>query len=140
MFDPMACHLPAVSSSNPGKRINFVANDVRGELADQVAPFMLLGCNMREPFGGTLFRFPLRTDAQAAASCISKQVGLCCGPGGGQLGMLSVVWLHTHTHTHTHTHRAGSPLSYPWGMRCCSQALRKSSHSLSCAAPAGVHA
>jgi sacsin len=57
LFDPMARHLPATSAANPGKRVNFVAHDITQELADQVAPLCLFGCDMRQPFAGTLFRW-----------------------------------------------------------------------------------
>jgi hypothetical protein len=42
----------------------------------QVAPYCAFGCDMRQPYPATLFRFPLRTASQAAASSISKQVCL----------------------------------------------------------------
>lgn len=79
-FDPHCKYLPAISAANPGKKINFVAHQtVSTKLADQVAPFHFFGCDTRQPFQGTLFRFPLRTQEQADASTISKQVGLAPG-------------------------------------------------------------
>jgi hypothetical protein len=74
-FDPHCKYLPAISAANPGKKINFVAHPVNSQLADQVAPFQFFGCDTCKPFQGTLFRFPLRTQTQADASTISKQVG-----------------------------------------------------------------
>lgn len=73
-FDPHCKYLPAISAANPGKKINFVNHPVNSKLADQVAPFHFFGCDTRQPFQGTLFRFPLRTQQQADASTISKQV------------------------------------------------------------------
>lgn len=76
----------AVLAANPGKKINFVEHDVNSSLADQVAPYKLFGCTASSYFAGTLFRFPLRTQEQADASTISKQVrsqwqrGLCGVP------------------------------------------------------------
>lgn len=77
MFDPHCKYLPNISAANPGKKVNYVEHDIRGELADQVAPFQLFGCDTRQDFQGTLFRFPLRTQEQADASTISKQVSFC---------------------------------------------------------------
>jgi hypothetical protein len=65
-----------VSAANPGKKINFVQHDLQPALADQAAPYQLFGCNTASYYQGTLFRFPLRTQAQADASTISKQVRL----------------------------------------------------------------
>lgn len=80
-FDPHCKYLPSISAANPGKKINFLAHPVNSKLADQVAPFHIFGCNTRQAFSGTLFRFPLRTQQQADASTISKQVGQQCQMG-----------------------------------------------------------
>ena len=71
-FDPHATYLPNVSSANPGKRVDFVNNDVFAKHRDQFAPFLAFGCDARSEYAGTLFRFPLRTKAQAARSKLSK--------------------------------------------------------------------
>ena len=71
-FDPHATFLPNVSSSNPGKRVDFVKNDVFQKNRDQFAPFLAFGCDARSEFRGTTFRFPLRTKAQADNSKLSK--------------------------------------------------------------------
>ena len=71
-FDPHAHFLPNVSSSNPGKRVDFVKNDVLAKNRDQFAPFIAFGCDARSEFRGTTFRFPLRTKAQASKSKLSK--------------------------------------------------------------------
>lgn len=72
-----------------GKKINWVEAQATGALAsasDQAAPFAgAFGCpDLTSPaavrelgaegWQGTLFRLPLRTEAQAANSAISKQV------------------------------------------------------------------
>lgn len=57
IFDPHCKHLPAISAANPGKKINFVRHaDVAGNLADQVDPYQMFGCDMTTFFAGTLFR------------------------------------------------------------------------------------
>ena len=71
-FDPHCEFLPNVSATNPGKRIDFVAHDILSQHPDQFLPFVCLGCDMRSHFEGTMFRFPLRTAAQAEASRLSK--------------------------------------------------------------------
>ena len=92
-FDPHATHLPLSNVNNPGKRINFLSpapaaaaaasasagadaaaaapTSLLDSYPDQFAPFLAFGCDMRTHFRGTLFRFPLRTAAQAASSRLS---------------------------------------------------------------------
>eukprot|EP00198_Chlamydomonas_reinhardtii_P000860 XP_001690195.1 predicted protein [Chlamydomonas reinhardtii] len=84
IFDPHCRHLPNISATNPGKRIDFVTySDVAAQYRDQVAPYSgAFGCSLgapqqqgeQGPWQGTLFRFPLRSAALAEASTISKQV------------------------------------------------------------------
>ena len=71
-FDPHCAFLPNVTAANPGKRVDFVANDVFSRHPDQWAPFVAFGCDVRGEFAGTMFRFPLRTEAQARRSKLSK--------------------------------------------------------------------
>ena len=71
-FDPHCEFLPNVTAANPGKRVDFVANDVFSRHPDQWAPFVAFGCDVRGEFAGTMFRFPLRTEAQARRSKLSK--------------------------------------------------------------------
>ena len=71
-FDPHCAFLPNVSASNPGKRIDFVKNDVLTAHPDQFEPFRAFGCDMRAEYRGTTFRFPLRTPEQASLSKLSK--------------------------------------------------------------------
>ena len=53
---------------NPGKIVDFVKAPVADRFPAQFAPYQLFGCDMRKRFDGTMFRFPLRTEEQAAAS------------------------------------------------------------------------
>ena len=81
IFDPHCRYIPGITSSNPGKRINFVDSPAAAEHPDQFAPYKVFGCDTKSFFQGTLFRFPLRTEAHAQTSRISKQVcALLCVP------------------------------------------------------------
>jgi sacsin len=71
VFDPHCEHLPDPSFSNPGKIVDFVKNPVAAAYPAQFEPYRAFGCTLEQPFAGTLFRFPLRTAAQAARSRLS---------------------------------------------------------------------
>ena len=73
MFDPHCKFLPRVSSANPGKRIDFVSTGALKMYKDQFTPYCAFGCDMESPYSGTLFRFPLRSELQAAVSSLSRQ-------------------------------------------------------------------
>lgn len=73
MFDPQGDYLPNVSTANPGKRIEFVSTSAISLYKDQFSPYCAFGCDMKNSFPGTLFRFPLRNAEQAANSKLSKQ-------------------------------------------------------------------
>lgn len=73
LFDPQGAYLPNVSAANPGKRIEYVSSSAISLYKDQFFPYCAFGCDMRSPFGGTLFRFPLRNADQAARSRLSRQ-------------------------------------------------------------------
>lgn len=73
MFDPQGVYLPNISSANPGKRIEYVSSSAISLYKDQFFPYCAFGCDMKSPFAGTLFRFPLRSAEQAARSKLSKQ-------------------------------------------------------------------
>lgn len=73
LFDPQGIYLPNVSALNPGKRIDYVSSSAISRYKDQFFPYCAFGCDMRNPFNGTLFRFPLRNTDQAANSKLSKQ-------------------------------------------------------------------
>lgn len=74
LFDPQGIHLPNVSAANPGKRMDYVSSSAISLYSDQFLPYCGFGCDMRRPFNGTLFRFPLRSAKQAATSKLSRQV------------------------------------------------------------------
>ncbi|XP_052152045.1 uncharacterized protein LOC127770389 isoform X1 [Oryza glaberrima] len=74
LFDPQGAYLPNVSAANPGKRIDFVSSSAITLYNDQLSPYRAFGCDMKAPFQGTLFRFPLRTAEQASLSRLSRQV------------------------------------------------------------------
>lgn len=76
MFDPQGVYLPNVSAANPGKRIEYVSSSAISLYKDQFFPYCAFGCDMKSPFPGTLFRFPLRNADQAAHSKLSKQAYL----------------------------------------------------------------
>lgn len=76
LFDPQGVHLPNVSTANPGKRIEYVSSSAISLYTDQFSPYCAFGCDMKSPFHGTLFRFPLRDANQAANSKLSKQAYL----------------------------------------------------------------
>ncbi|XP_057477891.1 uncharacterized protein LOC130765480 [Actinidia eriantha] len=76
LFDPQGVYLPNVSLANPGKRIEYVTSSAISLYKDQFLPYCAFGCDMRIPFPGTLFRFPLRNADQASNSKLSKQVYL----------------------------------------------------------------
>ncbi|KAL6844366.1 hypothetical protein ACP4OV_026039 [Aristida adscensionis] len=73
MFDPHACYLPGISPSHPGLRIKFVGRRVLEQFPDQFSPFLHFGCDLQQPFPGTLFRFPLRNEAAASRSQIKRE-------------------------------------------------------------------
>ena len=73
-FDPQARFLPGVNPANPGKMIDFVQSaGLLAKCPDQFAPLRAFGCDLAREYRGTLFRFPLRTAAQAAESKLSRQ-------------------------------------------------------------------
>ena len=73
MLDPHCAHLPNGNTSEPGKMVNFLKPGLRAKYADQFTPFCVFGCTMAEELRGTIFRLPLRTSEQAAASRISPR-------------------------------------------------------------------
>lgn len=73
LFDPQGIYLPQVSAANPGKRIDFVESSAMSIYEDQLFPYCAFGCDMKSPFSGTLFRFPLRNADQAVKSKLSRQ-------------------------------------------------------------------
>lgn len=73
IFDPHACYLPGISPSHPGLRIKFAGTKLLDQFPDQFSPFLQFGCDLKQPFPGTLFRFPLRSASVASRSQIKKE-------------------------------------------------------------------
>ncbi|KAK9798935.1 hypothetical protein WJX73_003884 [Symbiochloris irregularis] len=73
MFDPSAKYLPNVSPAQPGLKIAFTRANLLRQFPDTFAPYLHFGCTMQQPFDGTLFRFPLRTEETAEMSEIKKE-------------------------------------------------------------------
>jgi len=72
LFDPHVAFLPGATASQPGVRLRSTGGHLKRAFPDQAAPLCVLGCDLDQPFAGTLFRFPLRTKALAQESEISK--------------------------------------------------------------------
>eukprot|EP00736_Rhodelphis_marinus_P000378 Rmarinus@m.27629 len=65
-FDPHCKYLRA----QPGTILDFVRQKLFQRFKDQAVPYIAFGCNMVDPFNGTLFRLPLREPEQASRSRI----------------------------------------------------------------------
>ncbi|KAG6713651.1 hypothetical protein I3842_05G164000 [Carya illinoinensis] len=76
LFDPQGFYLPKVSTANPGKRIDYISSSAISLYKDQFFPYCAFGCDMKIPFTGTLFRFPLRNADQGVRSKLSRQAYL----------------------------------------------------------------
>jgi sacsin len=65
------------TSVERGKMVDFVSNAALVQkFPDQFSPLRCFGCDLSSEFNGTLFRFPLRTEEQAATSRISNRAHL----------------------------------------------------------------
>ena len=78
IFDPHESHLGnhIRNPSQPGIKIDFVQSPIGQRFPDQFQPYAdVFGCNLveRAEFNGTLFRFPFRTNEQAAVNEIKKE-------------------------------------------------------------------
>lgn len=75
--------------------VNFVQHqEFATRFQDTVTPFQVFGNTCQERFPATLFRFPLRTEAQAAASRISNEVyQLTVRQAAVMIAHLDVIWL-----------------------------------------------
>ena len=71
-LDPHCRYLPKASASRPGLKMKFAGSSLLKHFPDQFKPYMRFGCDMRERFEGTLFRFPLRSAEAAACSQIKS--------------------------------------------------------------------
>lgn len=74
-FDPHASFLPGVNPAMPGKSIFYLGEDqeVVTEYTDMFTSFDAFGFSIDQPFNGTLFRLPLRTQLLAEKSRLSNQ-------------------------------------------------------------------
>jgi sacsin len=85
MFDPQASFVPGINPANPGKMIDCSKASGRSliqSLPHVFDPLKVFGCNLSgEEFDGTIFRFALRTEAQAEVSRLSRQAHLWRIPG-----------------------------------------------------------
>lgn len=70
MFDPHAKYLPGTNAAQPGLKMNFQRANLLGQFPDSFLPYTHFGCTLRRHFEGTLFRFPLRSEATARMSDI----------------------------------------------------------------------
>ncbi|GJP36737.1 hypothetical protein CLOM_g21211 [Closterium sp. NIES-68] len=73
IFDPHASNLPGITPSHPGLKISFVGRGLPDQFPDQFRPFLLFGCDLQSAYHGTLFRFPLRSEAAAGRSEIKHE-------------------------------------------------------------------
>ena len=78
IFDPHKSHLGnhIRNPSQPGIKIDFVQRPIGQRFPDQFQPYVdVFGCNLveRSEFNGTLFRFPFRTNEQAAVNEIKNE-------------------------------------------------------------------
>ena len=74
-FDPHTSYVPGATPAQPGLRIRLqtdLESSLASEFPNQCQPYNFFGCNFNGPFPGTLFRFPLRTEAMAKLSEVSK--------------------------------------------------------------------
>jgi hypothetical protein len=72
IFDPH-CEFPGANCNQPGLKIKLKGSALPSTFKDQFAPFLHFGCDFKEEYKGTLFRFPLRTPSMARRSEISKR-------------------------------------------------------------------
>eukprot|EP00658_Telonema_sp_P-2_P023523 TRINITY_DN19433_c0_g1_i2.p1 TRINITY_DN19433_c0_g1~~TRINITY_DN19433_c0_g1_i2.p1 ORF type:complete len:366 (+),score=94.79 TRINITY_DN19433_c0_g1_i2:293-1390(+) len=72
-FDPHAKFLP-VTAANPGKMLRLPGNPALTKVPHTFEPYAIFGHQPGEPFGGTIFRLPLRTSDQARSSRLSTNL------------------------------------------------------------------
>lgn len=74
IFDPHATNLPGISAANPGIKVRFADSDLPSQFPDQFSPFKnVFGCDLKNHYNGTLFRFPLRHAALVEVSEIKRR-------------------------------------------------------------------
>ncbi|KAF0699884.1 Aste57867_9568 [Aphanomyces stellatus] len=72
MFDPHASNVPNATFTHPGIKIRFTNSSLVDQFPDQFSPYSIFGCDMKQRFDGTLFRFPLRCSETSDHSDIKK--------------------------------------------------------------------
>lgn len=75
-FDPHTAFVPGATPSQPGLRIRLQSannSSLAAEFPNQCQPYSFFGCDFSQSFPGTLFRFPLRSDALAKKSEVSRR-------------------------------------------------------------------
>ncbi len=73
MFDPHTKYVPGATDTARGIKIRFSGSELHSQFRDQMEPYFKFGCDMKNRFNGTLFRFPFRNATTAAESEISKK-------------------------------------------------------------------
>jgi sacsin len=73
MFDPHAKFVPGATDVARGIKVRFSNSELVDQFPDQMQPYQKFGCDMKNKFNGTLFRFPFRNAITAAESEISKK-------------------------------------------------------------------
>ena len=75
LLDPHKAYLPgAATYARPGLKLKYTGSTLAQQFPDQFAPFTgVFGADMKTPFKGTLFRFPLRGPAAAKQSELKNQ-------------------------------------------------------------------
>lgn len=112
VLDPHAAYLPGATAAAPGLRVDFVAGRLAERFPDQAAPLSAFGCDLRRPFDGTLFRFPLRDAATAPRSEV-RAVASSPGEVGRLLAAFreaaprTLLFLNSVRTLRVHVHRAG---------------------------------
>lgn len=73
IFDPHTSYVPGATPSQPGIRIRLQNSGISSfatEFPHQCEPYRFFGCDFNHSFPGTLFRFPLRTEAMASTKSL----------------------------------------------------------------------
>jgi sacsin len=73
VFDPHTSYMPGTTPSQPGLRMKYCGNNLSNTFPDQFRPYEYFGCDFKQAYSGTLFRFPFRNASMARKSEISKR-------------------------------------------------------------------
>lgn len=72
-FDPHCAYVPGATINQPGIKFRFTESNLSEIFPNQFEPFKHSNFDAMKTYQGTLFRFPLRTSAQAKSSEICKR-------------------------------------------------------------------